>query len=93
MTGVGAVIGTKGENYKESFQILQENELQYVVANHKKGVDLSPLIRKLEDVDLSSKEPGPPTGHRSKGSSNISKKRYEIQLKIMWLVYIPWKIT
>ena len=33
MPEVGAVIGTKDKNYKESFQILQYNVLQYVVVN------------------------------------------------------------
>ena len=55
MPEVGAVLGTKGENSKESFQNLQESVLQYVVENYKKGVDLEPLVRKLEDIDLSSK--------------------------------------
>ena len=58
---VGAVLGTKTKNYKERFHNLQENLLQHVVATHTKGADLAPLITKLEDVDLSSKEPGPPT--------------------------------
>ena len=44
---VGAVLGTKDKNYKESFQNLQECVLNYVVENYKKGVDLAPLIKKL----------------------------------------------
>ena len=44
---VGAVLGTKDKNYKESFQNLQECVLNYVVENYKKGVDLAPLINKL----------------------------------------------
>ena len=51
---VGTVLGTKDENYKESYQNLQDCVLQYVVENYKKGVDLAPLISRLEDVDLSS---------------------------------------
>ena len=62
MPEVGAVLGTKDENYKESFQNLQECVLQHVMENYKKWVDLVPLIRKLEDVELSSKEPEAPTG-------------------------------
>ena len=56
------MLGTKDENYKESYQNLLECVLQYVVANCKKVVDLAPLIRKLEDVDLSSNELTAPTG-------------------------------
>ena len=59
---VGAVLRNKDENYKESFQNLQECVLQHVMENYKKWVDLVPLIRKLEDVELSSKEPEAPTG-------------------------------
>ena len=47
MPEVGAVIRTKDENHKESFQNLQECVLQYVVENYKKGVDLDTLVRKL----------------------------------------------
>ena len=53
--------------------------LQHVVANYKKGADPAPTIGKLEDVDLSIKEPGPPTGPGSKGASDTAKKRHEIQ--------------
>ena len=80
MPEVGADIGTKEEKYKENFNSLQENVLQYVVENYKKGVDLAPLIRKIEDAELSRKEPGPPTGSGSKRASDIAKKRYEIKL-------------
>ena len=55
--------------------------LQYVVANDKKGADPAPIIGKLEDVELSRKEPGPPTGPGSKGASDIAKKRHEVQLE------------
>ena len=77
----GAVLITKGENYKENFQNLQDNVLQYVVSNHNKLVDLAPLIRKIEDVDLTNKEPGPPTGPGRKVSLRIAKKRCNNQLK------------
>ena len=52
----------KGDNYKQILQNFQDFVLQYGVKNYKKGVDLAPLIRKLEDVDLSSKEQISPTG-------------------------------
>ena len=45
-------LGTKDENYKDSFQNLQECVLYYVVENYNKGVYLAPLIRKLKDFDL-----------------------------------------
>ena len=48
--------------------------IQYIVKNYKIGVDLAPLTRKLEYMELSSKEPGPPPGPRSKGASDIAKK-------------------
>ena len=78
---VGAVLRTKDDNYNETFQNLQECVLQYVVENYKKGVDLAPLIRKLEDVDLSSKEPTTPTGPRKRAPTEIAKKRYEFELE------------
>ena len=53
--GFGAVLGTKDKNYRETFQSLQENVLQYVIANYNKGVNLTPLIRKLEYMGLSRK--------------------------------------
>ena len=55
MPEVGAVLRTKDNNFKEILQNLQEIVLQYVMANYKKGVYLAPLMRKIEDVDLSSK--------------------------------------
>ena len=74
MPEVGTVLGTKDENYKESFQNLQECVLQYVVANYKKLVDLTPLIMKLEGVDLSSKEPTAPTEIRNRAPIEIARK-------------------
>ena len=81
MLEVGAVIGTKDTNFKESFQNLQECVLKYVAENYKKGVDLVPLISKLEDFELSSKEPKSSIGNGSKDLTEISKKRYELELK------------
>ena len=75
MAKVGAVLGTKDENYKESFQNLQMIVLQYVVENYIKGVNLAPLINTVKEVDLTSKEPGPPTVFGSKGASDVTKKR------------------
>ena len=81
MPEVGAVLGTKDENYKESFQNLQECVLQHVMENYKKWVDLVPLIRKLEDVELSSKEYTAPIETRNKDPTEKSKKIYELELK------------
>ena len=72
MTEFGAVLGTKDKNYKEIFQNLQENVLQHEVENYYKGVDLAPLTSKLEDVDLTNNELGPPTGSGSKLPSYIT---------------------
>ena len=55
MLEFGAVLSSKEENIKEIFQNFQESVLQYVVEKYSKGVDIVPLIRKIEDVDLSSK--------------------------------------
>ena len=60
---------------------MQENSLQYVVTNYKKWVDLSPLIRKIEDVDLSSKKYTAPIETRNKDPTEKSKKIYELELK------------
>ena len=62
MTEFGAVLGTKDKKYKENFQNLQENIIQYVVESYKKGVDLALLIRKIKGLNLTNKESGPPTG-------------------------------
>ena len=59
--------------------------MHYVVENYKKGVDLAPLMRKLEVVELSSKEPTAPTGTRNRDPTEISKKRYELELKNIWI--------
>ena len=53
---------------------MQECLFQYVTTNYKKGVDLVPLIRKLEDVDLSSKEPTSPTGTIYRAPIETDKK-------------------
>ena len=71
MPEVGAVLETKKENYKESFQNLQECVLQYVMENYKKGIDIGPLISKLEDLDLSIKEPIAPTGTVTRAPTEI----------------------
>ena len=47
MQEVSEVLGTKDENFKASFQNLQESVLQYVVIKYKKGADLHPFIIKL----------------------------------------------
>ena len=73
------MLGTKAKNYKEIFHNLQENVLQYAVVNYKKGVNLLPLNRELEDVDISRKEPGPTTGPGIKGAFDKANKRYKIQ--------------
>ena len=44
---VDSVLGTKDDNFKESFQNFQESVLQYVVENYKKWVDIVTIIRKL----------------------------------------------
>ena len=62
VTESGAVLRIKDKNYKKFFQNMQENMLQYVVVYYNKGVELAPVIRKPEDMYLSIKEPGPPTG-------------------------------
>ena len=81
MPEVGAVLGTKGENSKESFQNLQESVLQYVVENYKKGVHIETFIMKLEEFDLSSKEPTETTGPGKKDPTEIAKKRYKLEQK------------
>ena len=72
VTKVVSVLGTKDKNYKEIIQNLQENVLQHEVENYYKGVDLAPLTSKLEDVDLTNNELGPPTGSGSKLPSYIT---------------------
>ena len=45
MPEFGAVLGTKDENFKESYQNLQESVLKHVVENYKKGEELAPLTK------------------------------------------------
>ena len=90
----GAVLDTKYENYKESLQNLQECVFPYVVVNYKKGVDLEPLIRKLEDVDISIKEPTAPTVTGNRAPPEISKTRYELELTFLnWTDILKYTIT
>ena len=75
------MLGTKYKNYKEIFKNLQECVLQYALVKYKKGLDIAPLIMKLEDVDISSKEPISPTGTGTRSPTEITKKRYELELE------------
>ena len=63
-----------------------------MVENCNKEVDISPLIRKLEDVDLSSKKPAAPTGTTNSGPIEIAKNIYELELENTWIGQISWKI-
>ena len=51
--------------------------MQYVAENYKKGLDIATIIRKMEDVDLSSKEPISSTGTGTRAPTEITKKIYE----------------
>ena len=62
-----------------------------MVENYKKGVDITPLISKLKDIDISIKEPTSPTGTGNKGPTEISKKRYGLELKNTWIGKISLK--
>ena len=86
------MLRTKDQNCKEIFLNLHESALQYVVENYKKEVYLEPLIKKLEDVYLSSKEPAATTGTGNKGPIEIAKKIYELELKNTWIGQISWNI-
>ena len=44
-------------------------------------MDLAPLIRKLEEVDLSSKKLIAPTGSRTRSPTEIAKEIYELELE------------
>ena len=52
--------------------------MQCLVVNYKKELDISTLIKKLEDADLSIKEPTAPTGTRNRAPTEITKKIYEL---------------
>ena len=80
MPEVGAVLGTKDKNYKDIFQNLQEYALQCLVVKYKKELDIYTLIKKLEDADLSIKEPTAPTGTRNRDPIETAKKLYELEL-------------
>ena len=64
-----------------------------MVEKYKKGLYLAPLIKKLEDVGLSSKEPIAPTGTGTRDPTLITKKRYELELKNAWIGKISWRTT
>ena len=62
VTEVGAVIGTKSENRnKDSMTMFQEKISSYVMRTYKKGRDIVPLIKKIEDVDITKWKPTTPT--------------------------------
>ena len=63
-----------------------------MVEKYKKGVYLAPLIRKLEDADISSMKLKPPTETGNKVPTEIAKKIYELELKNTWIEQIFWKI-
>ena len=85
MPKVGAVLCTKEENYKEILQNVQECVLQYMIEIYKKGVYLAPLTRKLEDVDLSSKEPKVLIGTINRAPTETDTKIYESEMKNAWI--------
>ena len=61
VTEVGAVIGTKSENRnKDSMTMFQEKISSYVMRNYKKGRDIVPLIKKIEEVDTTKWKPTAP---------------------------------
>ena len=49
--------------------------------NYKKGVDLETLVRKLEDVYISSKGTTSLTGTGTKGPTEIAEKIYGLELE------------
>ena len=52
-----------------------------MVENYKKGLDIAPLIRKMEDVDLKSKEPISPKVTGTRAPIELTKKIYELKLE------------
>ena len=59
---IGAVIGTKSENRtKDSMILFQEKNSSYMMWEYKKGIYIIPLIKKIEEVDISKWKPTAPT--------------------------------
>ena len=59
---VGAIIGTKSEyRPKDSMTLFQEKIASYVMREYKKGRDIVPLIKKIEEVDITKWKPASPT--------------------------------
>ena len=57
---VGAVIGTKSENW-DSMTLFQEKIASYVMREYKKGRDIVPLIKKIEEINTTKWKPTTPT--------------------------------
>ena len=61
VSDVGAVIGTKSENRtKDLMMLFQEKLASYVMREYKKGRDIIPLIKKIEEVNTSKWKPTTP---------------------------------
>ena len=55
---VGAVIRTKSEHRtKDPIRLFQEKIVSYVMQEYKKGRDIVPLIKKIEDIDTTKWKP------------------------------------
>ena len=76
---VGAVISTREDNGKKSFNRLQDHILQYVMEKYEKGVDLAPLIRNLKEVTLDNKHTTPPGDKDDTPATPPELKRYEMK--------------
>ena len=82
---VGAVIGTKSENQtKDSMTLFQEKLASYVMRKYKKGRDIVPLIKKIEEVNTSKWKPTTPTAATATTGSTVPEAEM-LEYKLLYL--------
>ena len=85
---VGAVIGTKSENRtKELMKVFEEKISSYVMREYKKGSDIVPLIKKIEEVDVTKWKPATPTAATGATVPAVEMLEYKL------LKEIPCKVS
>ena len=79
---VGAVIRTKSQNQtKDSMTLFQEKIVSYVIREYKKGRDIVPLIKKIEEVNTTKWKPTTPTAATRKEVPAAEMLEYKLLYK------------
>ena len=85
---VGAVIGIRAENSKNSFKNFQEKLARYVMSEYEYGRDIVAVVKTVDDFNIEEKEPsepGPTTDASGAAvpvsTSSTTWRRYEMEYK------------